>query len=54
MHIDRDLRMVGYVIYVGNSSLSVNIDLYEKQNKEWVDNGHANFVLQINNKDETK
>jgi len=45
LNIDRDFRMAGYIIYVGNSSMTVNIDLYQQENSIWQNAGHANFVV---------
>lgn len=47
MNIDKDFWMVGYVIYVGSTSMCVNIDLYSRTEGEWENAGHANFIVQV-------
>jgi len=39
--------MVGYVIYVGKSSMTINIDLYQNIENKWENAGHANFIVKV-------
>ena len=40
--------MVGYVIYVGATSMCVNIDLHSQSSSgEWENAGHANFIVKV-------
>ena len=49
--IDQDLRMNGYVTYVGTTTIVVNIDLCKLENHEFIPISHATFVLRAHDLD---